>query len=72
VLRDVDAFRYLVAEFEDKRDSPKIMAHYAVDYAVTDRSELEQSVLATLDGFVDFLSKDPQLWELYTTKFSRY
>ena len=68
----VDAFRYIAAEFEDKVERPQILQHYAVDYIVKDRVELGESVMQTIDAFLDALGRDPEFWALYTTKFSRF
>jgi len=64
----VPDFRYLVAEFDGETD--KLVNHHFVD-AKLDLSMLEEEVVSTVRSFIGFLMAHRELFELYTTTFSR-
>lgn len=65
-------FEYLIAEFEDKDENPRILEHHEVRYHAKDRVTLREKVERTVEAFAEFIGSDPKLFELYTTKFSLY
>lgn|SRR5574340_239217 len=65
-------FAYLIAEFEDKDENPKILEHHEVRYHVKDRVTLREKVEGVVAAFAEFIGSDPKLFELYTKKFTQF
>jgi hypothetical protein len=65
-------FAYLVAEFEDKDEMPKILDHHEVKFHAEGRDALRDKVVETIRSFAAYINADEKLQTLYTTKFSRY
>lgn len=71
LMADVDSFEYLVAEF-GPTPNMKIKRVFTIPYTVEDKDKLKADVIARVRKAVGFVEQDSELWELYTTKFSRY
>ena len=65
-------FEYLIAEFEDKDEKPKILEHHEIKFHAESRDYLRERVESAVKSFVKFISSDQKLFELYTTKFTQY
>lgn len=73
LVEEIPTFDYIVAVWEDADgESRKIKSTHKIQYVVEDFDALREEVLKKVQQMVNFLQADEELWELYTTKFSRY
>ncbi len=70
-VAEVDTFNYLVAEF-GPTPNMKIKRVFDVEYKVTDREQMKDTLIKRVRKAVGFVQQDEELWKLYTTTFSRY
>ena len=66
----ISKFQYIIGEFAE--GTSKLIGHYSVLYEVTDWEVLRQELIERIKRFIDSLKRNENLFELYTSTFSRY
>ena len=69
-IEHIPKFQYIIGEFAE--GTSILTDHYSVEYEVTDVEALHEEVVNKVKEFIAFLKKTNNLFELYTTTFSRY
>lgn len=67
-IREANKFEYVIAEWEEY---PKIKAVHYEEYMVTDKKDLEETIILMVSNTLERL-KDLDLWDIYKEKYCLY
>ena len=72
MLREYPKFAYVVAEWKDLSKSKEILDVHEVPFNMVNRAKTQEEVAEKVREFIDFLSYDKELENLYLTKYNKY
>lgn len=68
----IPKFAYVVAEWKDLTKSKEILDVHEVPFNMVNRARTQEEVAEKVREFIDFLSYDKELENLYLTKYNKY